>query len=162
MIYLPTGRSDTDTDPWLHDLQISRTWAFPRFTMRRRHILTPVSDVCEAASISLFWAPRWLNQLPEVRFANHDAYSNCCWYTGGDPEQEFRRCFADRLNQSLLWPVAQATEMLFLLYTWNLKQKDPPPYQKPWEYQVGRLFAYPRSTFGLRFKPTHRLKLLLC
>ena len=127
MIYLPTGRSDTDTDPWLHDLQISRTWAFPRFTMRRRHILTPVSDVCEAASISLFWAPRWLNQLPEVRFANHDAYSNCCWYTGGDPEQEFRRCFADRLNQSLLWPVAQATEMLFLLYTWNLKQKDPPP-----------------------------------
>ena len=27
------------------------------------------------------------------------------WYTGGDPEQGFRRCFADGLNQSLvrLW-----------------------------------------------------------
>ena len=30
------------------------------------------------------------------------------WYTGGDPEQGFRRCFADGLNQMLVSPVAQA------------------------------------------------------
>ena len=37
---------------------------------------------------------------------------SCCvlksWYTGGDPEQGFRRCFADGLNQMLVSPVAQA------------------------------------------------------
>ena len=32
------------------------------------------------------------------------------WYTGGDPEQGFRRCFADRLKQSLVSSVVQATE----------------------------------------------------
>ena len=32
-----------------------------------------------------------------------------CWYTGGDPEQGFRRCFADRLKQSLVSSVVQAT-----------------------------------------------------
>ena len=30
------------------------------------------------------------------------------WYTGGDPEQGFRRCLADGLNQMLVSPVAQA------------------------------------------------------
>ena len=31
------------------------------------------------------------------------------WYTGGGPEQGFRRCFADGLNQSLVLSAAQAT-----------------------------------------------------
>ena len=31
------------------------------------------------------------------------------WYTGGGPEQGFRRCFADVLNQSLVRSAAQAT-----------------------------------------------------
>ena len=30
------------------------------------------------------------------------------WYAGEDPEQGFRRCFADGLNQSLVSSVAQA------------------------------------------------------
>ena len=65
----------------------------------------------------LFWAPSGLNELPEVCFANHDAYSNRGWYTGAGPEQGFRRCFADGPNQSSVSSVAQATEMPFLLYT---------------------------------------------
>ena len=31
-------------------------------------ILNSVSDVCEAAQLSLFWAPNGLNELPEMRF----------------------------------------------------------------------------------------------
>ena len=31
------------------------------------------------------------------------------WYTGGDPEQGFRRWFADGVNQSLVSSVEQAT-----------------------------------------------------
>ena len=34
------------------------------------------------------------------------------WHTGGDPEQGFRRCFADGLNQSLVSSMAQAKESL--------------------------------------------------
>ena len=33
-------------------------------------------------------------------------------YTGGDPEQEFRNCFADGLYQTLVSTVAQASEWL--------------------------------------------------
>ena len=36
--------------------------------MRHRRYLTPFSNVCEAAPISLFWALNGLNELPEVRF----------------------------------------------------------------------------------------------
>ena len=36
--------------------------------MRRRRHLTRFSNICEAAPISLFWAPNGLNELPEVRF----------------------------------------------------------------------------------------------
>lgn len=38
--------------------------------MRHRHYLTSVTsnNACEAMSISLFWAPSELNELPEVRF----------------------------------------------------------------------------------------------
>ena len=41
-------------------------WAF--VSLRRRCHLTSVSGVCEAAPISLFWAPNGLNELPEVHF----------------------------------------------------------------------------------------------
>jgi len=41
-------------------------WAFG--SLRRRRNLTSVSDVCEAAPMSLLWAPNGLNELPEVHF----------------------------------------------------------------------------------------------
>ena len=37
-------------------------------SLRRRLDQSPVSDVCEAALMSLFWAPNGLNELPEIRF----------------------------------------------------------------------------------------------
>ena len=40
----------------------------PNGSQRRRRILTSVSNVCEAAPISLVWFPNGLNELPEVRF----------------------------------------------------------------------------------------------
>jgi len=66
--------------------------------------------------------PYGLNELPEVHFEfpfNPVGKSTIAflmgqswhilksWYTGGGPEQGFRCCFADRLNQSLLSSVAQ-------------------------------------------------------
>ena len=33
------------------------------------------------------------------------------WYTGGDPEQGFRCCFTDELNQSLVSSAAQAMDL---------------------------------------------------
>ena len=89
----------------------------------RRRNLTWVSNACEAAPRSLFWAPNGLNELPEV----------CCkfpfiligqsimafltvqswrvlksWYTGGGPGQGFRRGFADAPNQSFVSSGVQA------------------------------------------------------
>ena len=88
-----------------------------KVNLRHRRNLTQVSNVCEAAPRSLFWVLNVFNELPEV----------CCkfpfiligqsimafltvqswrvlksWYTGGGPEKEFRRCFADGLNQSFV------------------------------------------------------------
>ena len=98
---------------------------YRRGTLRRRHNLTLVSNVCDTAPISIFWALNGLNELPEVRFefpfiligrstmALISGQSWCVlkpWYTDGDPEQGFRRCFADGLNQSLVSSVAQAEE----------------------------------------------------
>ena len=37
-------------------------------SLRRRRILTSVSNVCEAAPISLVWSSNGLNELSEVRF----------------------------------------------------------------------------------------------
>ena len=36
-------------------------------SLLRRPYLIPVSKVCEAAPISLFWLPSGLNELPEMR-----------------------------------------------------------------------------------------------
>ena len=81
--------------------------------MRRRRHLTPFSNVCQVAPISLFWANR-LNELLEMRFkfpfnligkltlallTGQSWHVLKSWYTGEDPEQGFRRCFADGLNQ---------------------------------------------------------------
>ena len=38
------------------------------YGLRLRRNLAPVSDVCETAPRSLFWASNGLNELPEVRF----------------------------------------------------------------------------------------------
>ena len=40
-----------------------------------RRNLTSVSNVCEAAPMSLSWEPNGLNELP-FQGANHDTYSN--------------------------------------------------------------------------------------
>ena len=37
-------------------------------SLRHRSNLTPVSNVCKAEPISLFWAPNGLNESPEMRF----------------------------------------------------------------------------------------------
>ena len=81
-------------------------------SLRADDNLTLISTVCEAAQRSLFWTPNGLNELPEVRFefpfnliGDHDKQS---WhvlksgYTAGSPEQGFRCCFADGVNQSLI------------------------------------------------------------
>ena len=76
------------------------------FSLRRRRNQTPVSNVCKVAPISLFWAANGLNNLPEMRFRfpfNLIGKSTMAfltvqlwrvlksWYTGGGPEQGFRR-----------------------------------------------------------------------
>ena len=37
-------------------------------SLRHRRNLTLVSNICEAAPLSLFWAPNGLDELPEKRF----------------------------------------------------------------------------------------------
>ena len=89
-------------------------------SLRHRRNLNSVSNVCEAAPISLFWAPNGLNELPEFPF-NLIGKSTMAfltgqswgvlksWYTGGSLEQGFRCCFADGLKQSLTLSVVQAS-----------------------------------------------------
>ena len=92
-------------------------------SLRRRRNLTWVSNVCEAALISLSWAPSGLNQLPESRlefpfvlickstmaFLTGQSWRVIkSWYTGGVLDQEFRRCFADGLSQSSVSSVVLA------------------------------------------------------
>ena len=87
-------------------------------SLRRRRYLIPVSNVCEAASISLFWAPNGFNELPEVSLEfpfNLICISTLPFLTGQSwnvlkspgntgeaPEQRFRLCSADEFNQSLV------------------------------------------------------------
>ena len=56
---------------FIHELAPRSLWlqvVFVPIRLCRRRNLTTVSNVCEAAPISLFWAPDALNELPEVRF----------------------------------------------------------------------------------------------
>ena len=72
--------------------------------------------------ITVFWDPNGFNDLPEMRFeflfiligkSTMDFLTGQSRrvlksrYTGGGPEQRFRRCSADGLNQSLVSSVAQ-------------------------------------------------------
>ena len=82
-------------------------------SLRRRCNLTPVSNVCEAALKSMHRDPTDSTNLPEVRFqfpfnlirkltmaflTGQSWAVVKSWYTGGGPEQRFRRSFADGLN----------------------------------------------------------------
>ena len=95
-------------------VKITRQWK-TTFSLRRRRNPTPVSSVCEAASIFLFWAPNELNELPEVRFeylfnligkSTMAFLKGQTWrvlksgYIGGGPEQRLRRPFTVGLNQA--------------------------------------------------------------
>ena len=88
-----------------------------------RRNLTPVSNVFEAAPISLFWAPQRTQGIAGNTFEfpfNLIGKSTMAfltglswrvlksWYSGGGPEQGFTGCFADGFNQSLVSSVTQA------------------------------------------------------
>jgi len=93
-------------------------------SLHRWRNLTLVSNVCEAAPKSLFWASSGLNELPKVCFEfpfiligkwTKAFLTGQSWhvlgksrYTAGDPEQEFRRRSAEGLNQNLVSSVVRA------------------------------------------------------
>ena len=72
--------------------------------------------------ITVFLAPNGFNDLPEMHFeflfiligkstmaflTGQSRRVLKSWFTGGDPDQRFRRCFVDGLNQSLVSSVVQ-------------------------------------------------------
>ena len=74
-------------------------------SLHHRHNLTLVSNVCEAALISWFWASNRLNKLPEVHFEfpfiliDKSTVASLTgqswrvlksWYTGGPHNNDFR------------------------------------------------------------------------
>lgn len=84
---------------------------FDFYTLRREHNLALLSNIYEAAPISLFWAPNGVNELPEMRFAfplvltgqwSMAFLTGQSWrvhnYVG--PEHGFRCFIADGLNQT--------------------------------------------------------------
>ena len=99
-------------------------------SLRRRCDLTFVINVCEAATRSLFCTPNGLNELQEERFefpfiligkstmkflTGQSWRVLKSWYTGGDPQQGFQRCFADGLDQSLVSSAVQGIGTLLFL-----------------------------------------------
>ena len=116
---------------FFRDLQLRRFWATHvdrKCSLRRMRNSTPVSNIGEAVPISLFWASNGLNELPEILFeclfnligrqtvalsTGQSQRVLKSWYTGGDPEQGFRRCFADGL-----WC--------------RLPEMSPSPFNMPW------------------------------
>ena len=96
----------------------------PLNRLHHRFNLTLVCNICEVVPRALVCAPYGLDKLPEVCFefpfnmigkstmAFLTGQSWCklkSWYTGGDPEQGFWHYFADRLNQSVVLFLVQAT-----------------------------------------------------
>ena len=96
-----------------------------------------VSNDYKAALISLFWAPKGLNKLPEEHFkfpfnligkstmlfsTGQSWHVLKSWYTVGDLEQGFQCCFTDKLNQSLVTSAAQASSKL----SWSITELDAP------------------------------------
>ena len=86
---------------------------FMNGSLHRRRNLTPGSDVCEAAPRSL---PEVCFEFPFILIGKWTKtfLTGQSWhvvksrYTVGDPEQGFRRRFADGLNQSLVSSVVRA------------------------------------------------------
>ena len=100
---------------------IAMLWLQKKPSLHRRRILTSASDICKAAPILLFWATNRLNELPEVGLefpfiligkSSMAFLTGQSWrvlessYTGGGPQQGFRRCFTDGLHQNLVKSVA--------------------------------------------------------
>ena len=100
-----------------------------------RCYLTPISNVCEAAHVSLFWAPNRLNELPEMRFEmcfnligeltvaflmGQSWLAIKSWYTGGSAQN---KGFG---NQKLVLSVVQAMWRIeYCLYScFNSPVKD--------------------------------------
>ena len=107
----------------LHRWIVSLLCQIVAVSLCRRHKLTPVSNVYEAAPISLFKALNGLNELPKVSFefpfnligkSTMAFLTGQSWrvlksgYAGGHPEHGFWRCFVNGLNQSLVSSVLQA------------------------------------------------------
>ena len=95
----------------------------PPYSLRHRHNLTSVSKVCEAEAISLSLGLNGVNELSVMRFkfpfiligkSTMAFLKGQSWRVG--PEQGFQRCFADRLNQSLVSSVAQANHRINIYY----------------------------------------------
>ena len=112
-------------------------------SLRRRRNLTSVSPFCKAAPVPLFLAHNGLNELSEMHFEFPSILIDKStmafltgqswrvlksWYTGGDPEQGFRHCFADGLNQRLISSSAQATLPYAQPHTqfWEWREKTLP------------------------------------
>ena len=105
-------------------VQITDLWDCVDNNLCHRRNLTWVGNVCKAAPISLFWSPKGFNKLItgnafRISFhpdwQNDDGFSNTpimastqVWEHRWDPEKWFQHCFADGLDQSLVFSVAQA------------------------------------------------------
>ena len=94
-----------------------------RTSQYRRRNFTSISNLYDAALISMFWAPNVVNELLEECFKFPfilKSKSTMAFLTGqsrsvlksrytvGAPEQGFWHCFADGLKQSLVSSAAQA------------------------------------------------------
>ena len=99
-------------------------------SLGRRCDSTLVINVCEAATRSVFCTPNRLNESQEKRFefpfiligkSTMTFLTGQSWhvlkslYTAGGPEQRFRRCFADGLDQSLVSSAVQGIGTLLFL-----------------------------------------------
>ena len=61
----------------------------------------------------------WLANGPSMAFLTDQLWRILnFWYTAGDPEQGFRRCFTDEINQSLVSSVVQARIHLSIEHSW--------------------------------------------
>ena len=96
---------------------------FDFYTLRRERNLALLSNVCEAAPISLFWAPNGVNELPEMRFAFPLVLTGqwaMAFLTGQSwrlhnyvgPEHGFRCLVVDGLNQTF-------SSVFGVGYTWR-------------------------------------------
>ena len=109
-------------------------WSLACVTCPRCY-LTRISNICEAAHISLFWAPNRLNELPEMHFEicfkligeltvafliGQSWHAIKSWYTGGSAQN---KGFG---NQKLVLSVVQAMWRIeYCLYSCLVLLKTP-------------------------------------